>query len=219
MAGIPVWVIVLVVLAAVTGGYPYTVYVNTAGSIEEGRGVIGIAAVTFSGSFNEGPVTVGLSNGYTATVYWDGKAVGVIATTGKYIKIKGLKYYVDCSYGYGVKAQNNCPWYALLTSATLYDAKVLYYNGYFAKIDGPRYVEIEYSSELEASLKAMGIRFIVNVVGGKLTIKIPIVSTKYELYGKFAFYRGSSGFLGGCPTLEYHHAGIAYGTGEFMANA
>ena len=217
MAGIPVWVIVLVTLTAIGGGYLYSVYVNTAGSVEEGKDAIGIVAATLLGSFNEGPILVGLNNGYTAIVYWDGKAVGVVAATGKYIEVRAVKYYVDYNDGYGIKAQNDCPWHAFLTGATLYDVRRVDHKVNFVTVDGPDYVVVEYSNELKALLEANNIDFSMDIINGKLVILIPVYSIKYTLYGKFEFYYGSTGFLGDCPTLGHHYTEVVYGEGMFMS--
>ncbi len=220
LRGVATWVVALVVLVAVAGvgAYLYTTYVNSQGSVVEGSDVIGTAAVTFSGSFNAGSTKVGLSNGYTATVNWDDKAVGVVGIAGRYISIKGEKYYVSYSTGYGVKAKNNCPWYAPITGATLYDVVFQWYSASRSIVDGPEYVELEYSSDLEASLKVAGVKFTIIDTGNRLLIRIPIKAVKYNLKGFFDFYYGSTGFLGGCPQLNYHHSGTAYGTVTFASN-
>jgi len=60
----------------------------------------------------------------------DGKAVGVVAVGGKYVEIAGQKYWQTAAIGYGVKANNVCPWHAFLTSAEIYDIRVIHAKGY-----------------------------------------------------------------------------------------
>ncbi len=80
---ISVVVAFVVILAVVTvSDLIYTIYVSQKYSVSTGKGVAGVS-VSFSNSYNKN-TEVGLSNGYTAKVKWDGKAVGTAAIAGEY---------------------------------------------------------------------------------------------------------------------------------------
>ncbi len=215
IAPLTVVVIIAVAVLVVSAGVTlYTYYVNSIRKIEFGSDVIGSVAATFSGSYNAGQTQVDLNiNGLTATVNWDGKAVGVVAVGGNYIKVDGFKYYYSAVAGYGVAAQNSCPWHAWLTGATLYDVKVIdTYNVSYRDSSQTNYVTIEYSDELGSKLQVLGINFdVVRSESGKV-IKIPIVPVSHKIQGIFAFYYGSTGIFGGCPQLKHYHSSNVSGT-------
>ena len=194
----------VIILAVVTiSGLIYTIYVNQKYSISTRKGVAIAASVSFSNSYNKN-TKVGLSNGYTAKVKWDGKAVGVVAIAGEYIKIAGTKYWYTRSVGYGTKAKG-CPWYARITGATRYGAQLVSQSSYRLGIIDHKYTKVVYSSKVENFLKKiLGAGNIVRV-GGYLLV--PVSSEEWHLRAQFDFYYGHSGWFGGCPQLNYHHTG------------
>jgi len=219
---IPIKIVIFIlvfVAGAATGVYIYVSYVNTVGLVTSGSDVAQAFAVTFSGSFNAGTTSVGLNNGFTTNVNWDGKAVGVVALVGSYIKVREAKYYTSVASAYGVKAENSCPWWsAWLTGATLYDVKIKMVNGVpqykcilIESKPSPEPLRLEYNANLASILSALGVTFTPISSGNSQVILIPVYGKTYYCYGIFDFFSGSSGAFGGCPQLGYSHTSIARG--------
>ena len=134
------------------------------------------------------------------------------------MKVDGYKYYSDVVPGYGVAAQNSCPWYAWLTGATLYDVKLNNSNRFpitnylYKDYSKAKYTTIKYSDELKSGLEALVIKFDVVGSGSEKVIEIPIVPVTHYVGSTFDFYYGSTGIFGGCPQLNYHHSATVNGT-------
>jgi len=197
-------ILLVVVVVTAVGTYLVTWYRNTFETVKAGEGVAGYISETFSGSRDAGITTVILDNGYRVDVPWDGNAVGVVALTGRYVEIEGNRYWSSISNSSGVKANNNCPWHAFLTGATLYDVKV---RGRMNLVSssGSAPVRFARSSQLESALKSLGIQFTIVSTSNGYAVEFPVYGKRYALYGVFGFYYGSTGIFGGCPQLQYHH--------------
>jgi len=200
-------ILLVVVVATAVGTYLVTWYVNTFETVKAGEDAIGYVSETFSGSIDAGTATVTLDNGYKVDVPWDGKAVGVLALAGRYIEIKGNRYWSTVSVGWG-KATSGCPWYAFLTGATVYDVRLWSGVAYLDSSNGPAWVETAYDSQLESGLKAQGIQFLIVSTSNGYVIKFPVYGKTYNLYAVFDFYYGSTGIFGGCPQPQYHHTSV-----------
>lgn len=206
----------IIVLVLAAGLMVYTIYVNQQGSISFGSDAAFVKAISFSNTYNE-ETEVGLDNGLTANVKWDGKAVAVVGVGGQYVKVKNLKYYITLSWGKGTKAENGCPFYAFLTGATRYDVKILSANAYKMASSNSENIRIDYSPEVYATLTSFNVPAKTVSVNSRLEIQFPVHVEEWYAYVKAQFYYGHSGIFGGCPSLNPDHGGYTEGTGTILA--
>uniref|UniRef100_A0A7J3Z726 Uncharacterized protein n=1 Tax=Ignisphaera aggregans TaxID=334771 RepID=A0A7J3Z726_9CREN len=212
-------VVVLAIIAIVIiGTFTYNIIVNERITLQIGEGAVCPRSISFTDTYNA-ETEVGLNSGHKVKVRWDNNAVGVVALVGRYLQVHGVQYWYNLGRAYGTKANNECPWYAFLTGAEIYDVKHI---GSSTSLLGrdcrETIIEVDPGLKftLETYLKQIGVQFRVDTEPNKVRFTILICNERWLLYGLFGFYHGKSGIFGGCPSLNFSHGRTIYENVEVL---
>ena len=129
----------------------------------------------------------------------------MVALIGRYLQVHGVQYWYNLGSAYGTKANNECPWYAFLTGAEIYDVKhVETFSNLISRECRETVIEVDLGlkSTLEAYLNQVGAEFRVYTESNKARFTVYVCNERRLLYGYFNFYYGRSGAFGGLPLIK-----------------